>query len=180
MIQNREILIVCIILIAAILYVWGKCSLSCGSYEGYKRASLSQSGPMKRSPVTTAFMGDGMSENPHYQADPSDELVPLEYGGVDLYAGQRNVAAGNAHVELDEDYAGRGMGSTYLPNDHKTRQDMVDSGDMGWHRLLNNMVSDHQPSESSQVMVADLATAGPADYNQGLYSPSYHNDHIGN
>jgi len=182
MVITNEVLILSVLLVLAFLFVWSQCTLSCKNFqaEGYKRASLSQTGPMNRSPVTTAFRGDGMSENPHYQADPSDRLVPLEYGGVDFYAGERRVAAGLAHRELAEDYKGRGKKATHLINDSKTRQDMVDAGDIGWHRLLNNMVTTHAEYPGAPRTVADLATAGPEDYDQGLYSPSYHQDHIGN
>ena len=179
---NREVLILSIILLVGFLFMWSRCSLSCknSEVEQYKRSSLSEDGPMKRSPVNTAFRGDGMSANPHYQANPGDKLVPLEYGGVDLYQDERKLIAGQSHATLGECYQSRGEG-THLVNDSRTRADMIDSGEMGWHRTLNNMTnSGHARSDVAHYFESDFATAGPMDYNQGLYHPSFHNDHVGN
>ena len=179
---NNQVVILCIFLLVAFLFVWSRCSLSCKKdSESYKRSVLSQDGPMKRSPVHTAFQGDGMSDNPHYQADPADELVPLEYGGVDFYQDERKLMAGKSHEELGECYQGIGKDATYLVNDDKTRADMVNAGDMGWHRLLNDMTtSKHARSGAAGYTETVHTTAGPEDYDQGLYHPSFHNDHIGN
>ncbi len=135
------------------------------SEEGYYRNALSTIGEMKRTPVTYAMHEDGMYENPHYVASPSDRLVPLSYGGQDFYKREINP---KLPPILRQD--------VHLVNDAKLRKDMVDSGDMEWHRTLNNMTFPNQGSLPGYYpFEMDLAIP---DNKAPLYSESYHWDAI--
>lgn len=179
---TKEVLLISIVLLVAFIYMQ---SSPCANKENYKRAPLSQLHRMKRSPVDQAFEGDGFSANPHYQANPTDELVPLDStlgldSAVDFYADQRRVNAGGAFDVFEPGYTGRGAGTTFLPNDSKTRTDMVDAGDMAVHRfLINSAVGGYAVSPSASPTIGDLSP-GPR-YGEGLYHDSYHtNDPLGN
>lgn len=178
---KQQLVILSVALLVVILFVMSRCTLSCKKpTEGFT-PSLSEDGPMKRSPVDTAFRGDGISGNPSYKADPTDELVPLEHGGVDFYKDDRHEMAGTLFAPMGECYRGHETGIDHLINDDKTRADLADSGETGWYRLLTNMPNaSHAISPAAGHVEADYATATPASYSQGLYSPSYHRDHVGN
>jgi len=179
--KNQEVIILSVISLLGVLFLYSQCTISCRKEEDYRRLTLTEDGPMKRSPVKTAFKGDGMSGNPHYQADPADELVPLEYGGVDFYQDERKLIRGDIHKETGECYRYRDEENTHLINDSKTRHDLVSSGEVGWHRLLHNLPHDaHAESRSAGSIEPELATADPRDFDMGLYHPQYHRDHVGN
>lgn len=119
-----------IVVVSAILVLKYKydCTIECSNTEGYTSNPLSGIDRMKRTPVTYTYEGDGIEYNPHYAADHEDRLVPLEYGGLNPY--KRWVNPPVAPVRREE---------VQLINDSKLRLDMVESGDMEWHRTLNNM-----------------------------------------
>lgn len=180
---NNQVVILSILLLVGFLFMWSRCALSCkkSAQEMYQRRSLTQSsfGAIGRTPVDTAFKGDGMEHNPHYMGSPTDKLVPLEYGG-DFYKDSRKSASGQMFDELDEGYRAHDFEGTHLINDSKTRADMIDSGDMGWWRVLSSMKTNlHAQDPAAGPVEGDFAVS-PSDYSQGLYHPSYHRDHIGN
>lgn len=177
--DSHTIFLILILLLVVVCF-WNKGCYNSPTTEYYKRKTLSEDGPMKRSPVTTAFQGDGMSGNPHHQSDPTDKLVPLEYGG-DLYKPGRKLLAGQMYAELDECYRlGESNDNLMLINDNKTRSDMVSSGDMGWHRVLHNTPTElHVLDPAAGPVEADLVKIN-VDH-QGLYYNSFHSkDGIGN
>lgn len=131
--------------------------------EGYNNQPLSGMNYMRRTPVTFAFQGDGMSENPHYRADPTDKLVPLEYGGQDFWNP-------SAHV-----YPPPVRKATELVNDGKTRLDLVEAGDMGWFRYLSNLPVTDAPMVGNSHYEFEEAEIDPAE---PLYSGAYHYDDI--
>lgn len=177
---NKQFVCIAIAVIVIIVIFFSRCSISCGS-EDYKRMVLTEDGYMKRSPVKTAFKGDGMTGNPHFDTDPSDELVPLEYGTVDFYKDDRKLMAGRMHEDISECYRYRDFEQTFLPNDERTRADLIHAGDMGIYRAMESMeTSRHAKSRAAECVESDLATSGPADFEKTLYHPFYHNDHIGN
>ena len=115
--------------------------------ESYNNQPLSGINYMRRSPVTYAFRGNGMDQNPHYLANPGDKLVPLEYGGFDFWSSSTPPLP--APVRM----------ATELVNDTKLRMDMVESGDMGWFnylhdRSVSNVLSpDQRPLEMASARV---------------------------
>ena len=126
--MGNKTIIICVavgIVLAIALYVYK----TRGDTEGYTSNPFSAIDRMKRTPVTYAFMGDGITPNPHYQADHGDRLIPLGISYFNPY--KREV---NPYVPpvLRQD--------VHLVNDHKLRKDMVEAGDMEWHRTLNNMI----------------------------------------
>lgn len=158
--------IAAIIVIAIVMYSHS-CKLTCNtsSTEGYTRTPLSGIGTVKRAPVTYAYKQDGVTTNPHYAADPQDRLVPLELGGHNPYKREVNPELQPiTRQEVD------------LVNDGKLRKDMVESGDMQWHRTLNNMehpkagaVSGYFPFEMDFIKKDVIAP---------LYADVFHNDAI--
>lgn len=131
--------------------------------EGYNNQPLSRMNYMLRTPVTYAFQGDGMSGNPHYRADPTDKLVPLEYGGQDFW----NPGAHKYPPPVRK--------ATELVNDGKTRLDLVEAGDIGWFRYLSNLPVTNAPMVGNSHYEYEEAEIDPA---QPLYDPSYHYDDI--
>lgn len=149
--EHKQILIVvtCIVVATALYLAYTHYN---SNSEGYVRTPLSGIGTFHRQPSTYAFRGDGLTENPHYIDDPEDRLVPLEYGGLNPYkrditpysaplgrlttvACRQDNAWGNPNTYAD--CSGEG---SYVTNDSKARRDMVETGDMEWFRMLNNMV----------------------------------------
>jgi len=144
--------------------------------EGYIKIPLSSQALLKRTPVTFAYQGDGMTLNPHYIADPSDRLVPLEYGGQDFYKRYVNVKNRPTHQ-----YGGCRKGNcapgldSELMNDSKTRLDMIESGDMDMHRLLNNIdMSGGYGIVGGRPYDVDAMRVDPNEHP--LYADKYHYD----
>lgn len=176
----NTILIILGILIVC-FFIWNKCSLTCGSKEGFKQPVLSQEGDyMKQSPVDYVYKGNGMDANPHYLADPSDRLVPLEYGGVDFYKDDRKVIDGTIFDSIGPCYMEHGDGEKYLVNNSRTRADMIDSGDMDWYRTLSNVTSHHAFTVGVPPVESDFVNNDPMKNFRGIYDPVYHLDAIGN
>ncbi len=160
MFDKKTLLIIgAVAVVAALIVLYHK-----NTKEGYLSNPLSAIGEMKRTPVTYAFRGDGMTENPHWKADPSDRNVPLEYGGQDFW---------NPNPHVMPPPLTRADG---LANDSKLRKDMVDSGDIFWHRYLNNIpVSNFQPNDGRHFESDDVYV----DFREEpLYHPSYHYDDV--
>lgn len=159
------VIVVAIVVIGVVLYTQS-CKISCNtSTEGYTHTPLSGIGELKRAPVTYAYQGDGVTPNPHYGADPSDRLVPLTLGGHNPYKREVNPTLEPIHRQ-----------HVNLVNDGKLRKDMVESGDMQWHRTLNNMehplagsVAGYYPFEMDFIK---------KDIISPLYADVYHNDAI--
>jgi len=167
------------IVIAAILIFGVAAAIySSSKSEKYSRLALSQKGPFKRTPAPTAFRGNGMEFNPHYQADPSDRLVPLEYGGTDFYKSQRREQQGRSFEEFCDCYQGRGDQAINMMNDDKTRKDLVDAGDLGWNRVLTNIDIGFKHMPFPVTTEDDITTATVKSYSHALYNPAFH-FHVG-
>lgn len=170
--------------VAAIVVVaylaYKNCEIDCSKKEGYNRMPLSSIGILKRTPATYAFQGDGVTNNPHYQADPEDRLVPLEFGGFNPYKRVVNFLKppltrdGLESCKPGEMCNERGF---FIINDSKARRDMAESGDMGWYRVMTNM----ETSANKQYMGVrpyEIEAVEP-DYSQPpLYNGDFHYDSI--
>lgn len=194
--NNKEIIttIVCVSLVAALVYlVYYNCQIKCevsSGTEGYTRTPLSSIGDFHRSPVTYAFRGNGFDENPHYQADPQDRLVPAELGGVNPYnreftplepLGRYTTDAKECQWVSILDEWRYVCGKTdadgaYVVNDTKTRRDLIDAGDMQWYRTLNNMkTSDHKDYYTERTYEMDAVEDLKLERDiPPLYSPAFH------
>lgn len=157
--------IAAIIIIAVVMYSQS-CKITCDNQtEDYTRTPLSGIGTVKRAPVTYAYQKDGVTPNPHYGADPQDRLVPLELGGHNPYKREVNPELQPIlRQEVD------------LVNDGKLRKDMVESGDMQWHRTLNNM--EHPNAGALPGYIPFEMDFLKKDIIAPLYADSFHNDAI--
>lgn len=129
--------------------------------EGYISNPLSAIDRMKRTPVTYAYLGDGITTNPHYQADHGDRLVPLGDSYFNPYKREINPYVPPVRRQDVE-----------LINDEKLRKDMVEAGDMEWHRTLNNVVRPDMPSMPG-YWPFEIDFVKP-DGIEPLYSDEYH------
>ena len=178
--QKQQLTIALTVVIVGIVayYAWNNCKVDCRKQltEGYIRSPLSNIGELKRTPVTFAFRGDGMTNNPHYGADPSDKLVPLEFGGYNPYRRvvdrvldplRRSTTkpCHNASECKDSD--------AYIVNDSKARRDMIESGDVSWFNIFNNMMSPAHKTYPG-VRPYDVAASEPNFDQPPLYSGDFH------
>jgi len=140
---SGTVLILCIIVIVAIIFLVGGCSLKCSMKEGYKRSCLGNDCyGLQRTPVDYAFKHPhGWQRNPHWQANPADEHQPLDYGPIDFYSDQRRLNANNGVLfqQYRNDWKGCGKDTVYLTNDEKNRFDLTNIGDQGARVQLDNM-----------------------------------------
>jgi hypothetical protein len=156
--QEAKILIISIIVVGLLIVILKN------PKEGYTSNSLTGINPLKRTPVTYAFLGDGISENPHFLAQKSNKLVPLEYGLVDFWKDE------SLPPPLHRKDA------VSLVNDGKYRLDLVESGDIGMHRYFNNIEHSTHPDPTGRPYDVDAAYA---DCNEEpLYYPPYHYDQL--
>lgn len=155
-----------------LLIVW-KMGLS---QEGYTNQPLSSLSYMKRTPVTYALRGDGMSENPHYRAFTGDKTVPLESSNLNFYSDDlmpNNIAAPRSVVDAAMGSVGGG-----LVNDAKLRMDLYESGDISFANYLFNLPVSNHLDQSGRFLEASYAKPDPAS---PLYDPSFHyGDLLGN
>jgi hypothetical protein len=180
--QNSQIYIVIAgVAVCVVIYIaWKNCEFDCSQKEGYDRMPLSSIGILKRTPVTYAYQGDGMTNNPHYQADPEDRLVPLEFGGFNPYKRVVNFLKppltrdGLQSCKPGEKCDERGF---FIVNDSKARRDMAESGDMGWYRVMTNMET---PANKPYMGMRPYEVeAIEPDYSQPpLYSGDFHYDAV--
>lgn len=119
--SNVIILVLIAFFAAAIIWCWVR-------REEYTRSILGQSCRTQRSPVDFYM---NQSNNPHRVADPHQELIPLEEGGVDLYSEERRAQnPDQLFRQYKNDWEGAGNGLPYLRNDEKTRADLLNGGNM--------------------------------------------------
>ena len=173
-----KFLIVAAILAVVVYMVYSNCTIDCRkTLEGYNRTPFSSTGGvMKRTPSPYAFQGDGVTNNPHYQADPQDRLVPLTFGGLNPYkrvvndlkpALTRDGLESCKRGELCDD------SGSFVINDSKTRRDMAESGDMGWYRIMTNMGTSANKTYMGERKY-EIESIQP-DYSQPpLYSGDFH------
>jgi len=169
-------------IIALIVYgAYNNCSVTCEKQlEAYNRTPLSGIDIMKRTPVTYAYRGDGMTNNPNYQADPQDRNVPLQFGGMNPYKRVVN----NLKPSLTRGTVGsckRGElcdeTGDFIINDPKSRRDMAESGDMGWYRLMSNMTTAANKPYNG-VRKYEIESVTPNYEQPPLYSADFHYDAV--
>jgi len=179
--------VVVVVIVAVVAYYVAK-----PKAEGYNATSFSMNSGLQRTPVTFAFRDNGMNNNPRYWAAPTDKPIPLEYGGQDFY--QRPVSKvlnppllNNSVNFVEDEHLGAphhqpGMLGEYkyapntLVNDSKLRLDMVTSGEVGVHRVLNNMFD-----ETHAFIPGDYtfdAEGAMPEQHQPLYAEWYHTAEI--
>lgn len=144
-------LLLIVILVLAILFLVGGCSLSCGELftkgkgikEGYKRSCLAgDCYGLQRTPVDYAFKyPEGWQRNPHYITYPADEHQPLDYGPIDFHQDQRRLDNQNGVLfqQYGNMWQGCGKQLSSLTNDDKNRFDLRNIGDYGAGVVLDNM-----------------------------------------
>lgn len=137
------VLILVILLVVALVFMAGRCRLSCNMVEGYERSILGNDCyGLQRTPVDFAFKNPyGWQRNPHWRADPSDEYQPLDYGPIDFYSDRRRLNATNGVLfqQYRNDWRGCGRSITTLRNDEKNRFDLTNVGDQGARVQLDGL-----------------------------------------
>ena len=143
-----SVLILLVILLIIILFLVGKCGIVCGNkkvQENYKRSCLAQGTcDFHRTPVDYVQKNcKGLMNDPHWIANPANKYQPLELGTVDMWADSRRLNKNNGLLfqEFSQNFPGCGSGPVYLPNDEKTRFDLVNLGDLDYVRELKDMYS---------------------------------------
>ena len=145
MMKNSElVLLLCVLLGLVLIFVGASCTLSCpgdNKTEGFVRTPLKNACGFVRSPVDYAYSeGVTAKDNPHYIADPSNSLQPLEQGPIDFHRDNRALAQGSLFSQYENDY--RGATTTSIPvfdNDAKTRATLTRVGDVEASRNLNQI-----------------------------------------
>lgn len=177
--MNNQVEILVVMAVAAVVayFVYNNCTMDCAkTSEGYNRTPLSGFGVLKRTPAGYAFQGDGMTNNPHYHADPQDRYVPLEFGGMNPYKRVvNNLKPALTRDGLESCKHGEGCdeSGSFIVNDSKTRRDMAESGDMGWYRIMTNMGTSANKTYDG-VRKYEIEDIRP-DYSQPpLYSGDFH------
>jgi len=183
--QTTTVIVVIVIVIAAFV-VWQHGTVSCTKSEGYMANALSSPASLKRTPVTFAFKGDGFTYNPHYFGNPKDRQLPLEVGAQDFFA--RDIAETlNPLHRLDTGACKTIKGCQYVQsnpvilNDGKTRNDLIESGDVEWYRKLSNMHGKNYakllPGMIRYPYEIDAVYVNPDD-QPPLYSGDFHYNSI--
>jgi hypothetical protein len=152
--------------------------------ENYIRSTLTQdtSCQFVRSPVDYAFADiTPVPERhdwpyPHYLADRTDKLQPLDHGFVDLIKDENKLWQGSdIWKQYENTWAGCGKGYPYVVNDFKTRADLASVGDEGLHRILNGLPSPaHGPAGRNPALSEiDVVVVDPFDklYGGSDYLP---------
>ena len=134
-----------VLLIIVVLFMVGKCSLSCSTKEGYTRAVLgNQCQGLQRTPVDYAFKNPhGWQRNPHYRAYPGDEHQPLDYGPIDFHQDARRLDENDGVLfqQYRSDFLGVGIQDGTIGNDSKNRFDLTNVGDYGARQQMDDMQS---------------------------------------
>lgn len=138
---GTHILIILIVIVIIVFVMYNNKSYK----EGYTRSCLGNDCyGLQRTPVDYAEKNPyGWQRNPHWKAKPSDEHQPLEFGPIDFHAETRKLNENNGILfqQYRNDWPGCGKNQEYLVNDSKNRFDLLNQGDMGARRALDNMNS---------------------------------------
>jgi|WetSurMetagenome_2_1015567.scaffolds.fasta_scaffold292519_2 hypothetical protein len=117
---------------------------------------------------------------PHFMANPTDKLQPLDEGRIDLIKDERKL--NNQDLlwkQYEHDWKGCGNGKPYIVNDEKTRFSLVEVGDVWAERQLYGMDSPmHHKGNIRALTEQDAIVPEPFDRLYG--GSNFLDDHIGN
>lgn len=164
--------IICVCVVGAVIIaftLWYKGYFSSKTSEGYLSSPMGSTAGLVRSNVTYTYLGDGLSLNPMFKADPgSGKGIPLEYSsGINGWSPYRRQVNVMQYAPLLKNEM-----KAVLPNDSKLRMDLVESGDFREFNILNNQFTSlHKQIPGNWTYDFDAAVADPSE--QPLYHPSY-------
>jgi hypothetical protein len=79
---------------------------------------------------------------PHYIANRTDKLQPLDHGRIDLIKDEKLLWHPNMlWKQYENDWVGCGDAKPYIVNDEKTRFALAETGDIWLHRILDGMIT---------------------------------------
>jgi hypothetical protein len=179
-VSNASVVLI-VVLVALGLFLLGGCRIGCGkNSENYTRTPLSgdTTAHFVRTPVDYAprysdaiFGPAAWQKNPHWKANPRDERQPLGFGPIDFYADERKLADGTLYQEFDNNYVG-GTGEPFIPNDQKTRSLLVEVGDIGPRRVLDNVPARGWPHDP-HLLPAQTDGTAVCDTSNPDHDPLY-------
>ena len=108
-------------------------------------------------------------EFPHFMADVTDKLQPLEDGHVNLIRDEDKLwGEGNPRLwdQYTHNFVGCGNGKPYIVNDDKTRFALYEGGDIWATRVLE---AEHLPAHGPRTSIpalTDLDMSQPAPFEQ--------------
>lgn len=132
-----------------LLFIFGGCKTGCGKKDHFTRTCLNADVHCNfvRSPVDFAYPADkseipahqGMLF-PHWLANISDKIQPLEGGPIDLIRDEQLLQDQDLlWKQYGNEWKGCGDGKRYIVNDDRTRSGLTDIGDLQEVRELNHM-----------------------------------------
>ena len=138
-------IILAILAAASVFLVLMSCSKNKRKHDNFTRTCMRADNNCQfvRSPVdyayeeTTSIPQKIGMRNPHWMADPTDQLQPLDHGPVDLIKDERKLHNQDLlWKQYENNWQGCGNGKPYIVNDDKTRFSLADVGDIGIERQL--------------------------------------------
>lgn len=117
---------------------------------------------------------------PHFMANPSDKLQPLDEGKIDLIKDERKL--NNQDLlwkQYEHTWKGCGNGKPYIVNDEKTRFSLAEVGDIWAWRQLYGMNSDMHHRGSIKALTEEDAVV-PDAFDRLYGGSDYLDNHIGN
>jgi len=142
--------------------------------EGYVRSILAgDCYGLQRTPVDYAMKNpDGWQRNPHWQAKPSVEYQPLEFGPIDFYKDSRRLIEnkGVLFQQYRNDWRGCGKDMEYLVNDSKNRFDLTNVGDYSARQFLDNQYNKRFGEKLPKMVEANFNEPNP--YFDKIYGGS--------
>jgi len=166
-----------LLLALVVVFVFFKmCTVKCKMphREGYIRSTLGNvCQGLQRTPVDYAMkLTDGWQRNPHWQVNPSVEYQPLEFGPIDFYKDTRRLNKyGHLFQQYDQNWMGCGKELTYLRDDEKNRSDLVNVGDVGVARQMDDM--DNPAILNSQYALTEMDFLEPSSFQKLYGGPEY-------
>ena len=171
--------VIVIVLVVLALFLVGGCSK--GGRNNFTRTCLTADTNCKfvRTPVDyiygplTAVNERKCKLYPHWMADITDELQPLDHGPVNL--GSEEDKLWNPHKlwrQYENDWRGCGNGRPYIMNDEKTRFSLAEVGDIWAKRILESTRSPAHGPIGACPALTDEDMIRPEPYEQ-LYGGSW-------
>ena len=150
--------------------------------SGFTRTCLTAdtNGMFVRTPVDYAFQDITQvpekigKEYPHWMADITDELQPLDHGPINLLRDEDKLWNPNLlWKQYEHNWRGCGNGKAYIVNDEKTRFSLAEIGDIWLHRELDNMRTPAHGPKGNAVTEMDYIRPEPFDrlYGGSGYLP---------
>lgn len=176
--------ILIVVLVVLVLLIITGCKLKCKKLDrdNYTRTCLTDSTNCRfvRTPVDYAMKDPaGWQSNPHWVANPRDELQPLEYGPIDFYPDERKLwDQKQLWTQYGNNYVA-GTKKPFIVNDNKTRTLLREVGDEGVRRILDNMTGPQYGPGGPPETELTLSPGARYPENEPYYGgPSFfiHND----